>query len=78
MPQLSERDMQWWEITYRDGRPPTRHWAAYPTTKDGSLPGQLVLKTWRHKFVYCVPVDIQFSVAPADGDRPPPPTTTEH
>jgi hypothetical protein len=68
MPQLTEADMAMWEITYRDGRPSTRHRAAYATTSDRSLPGQMVLKDFRHKVVRSVPVDIQLSVDRADGD----------
>lgn len=67
MPALSEKDMAVWEITYRDpGRPSCKVRACYVTGTDKTMPGQLVLKDWRHRQVGSVPADQQLAVLRAD------------
>ena len=67
MPQLSAEDMTVWEITYRDqSRPPSRIRACYMTATDKTMPGQVVLKDWRHRQVGSVPADQQLAVLRVD------------
>lgn len=56
MPELTADKMVTWHIYYRDGRPPEKVQAVYPTTDD-TLPGWVVLKDHKHQIVAMVPSD---------------------
>lgn len=56
MPELTADKMVTWHVYYRDGRPPEKVEAAYPTTDD-TLPGWVVLKDHKHQITAMVPAE---------------------